>query len=347
MNKQLDYSGISTKIRAMGSSLLTHQMYEDIAYLPTVLEFVSYLKQNTSYGAYFAAYDEATLHRGQIEQILTLGSYRDFVKIYLFAGQTQRAFLIQYFKIFEINLIKNCMRHINTQSKIASLPAIYDDFFRSHSDLDIPKIYGAFNLDQMLEYLKGTEYYALLAGRTGDAATRTFDYEAALDQYFYESMWKSINRKFSASLASTLKDLYGSTIDLLNILWIYRSRFHYNLPSTDIIKVLIPVNHHINTSSLRDLTEADTAEEFNSICRESYYFRHYKISDVSKLDESYHTIIHDICTKAAKRDPYSIATIYAYLVSKDYERRNLTRMLECIRYCLEPSEIMKYINGGL
>lgn len=46
MSSLLSYSGLSTKIRAMQSRLLTTQQYRELAELKTVPQAVAYLKQN-------------------------------------------------------------------------------------------------------------------------------------------------------------------------------------------------------------------------------------------------------------------------------------------------------------
>lgn len=346
MNRQLNYSGISTKIRAMESTLMKPSMYEEVSYLSTVPEFVSYIRHNTSYGDIFDAVDDTSLHRGQIEQILSLGTYEDFKKIFLFSNQTQRKFLMEYFKTFEIAFIKKCIRSIGSTRPSTSPPIMRDDFFLRHTKLQPVKLWETSNLDELLEALAGTEYYNLLVVRGSSPHMRRFDYETALDQYYFLSIWRSIKKVLPASMSQSLTVTYGSTIDITNILWIYRGLFQYGLSRADLIHVSIPVGHHIHSKMLKSLMEASSPEEFLNLCRGCYYFQHYHISDMSQLEECYNNILLDICSKEAKRDPYSIAIIYSYLFQKDQERRNLIKALECIRYHLEPSEIMRHLNGG-
>ena len=71
MGKLLSYSGTTTKIRAIKSRLLTRKDYETLAAMPTVTGALAYLKQKPSYEELFSGLDESTLHRSQVEQILT------------------------------------------------------------------------------------------------------------------------------------------------------------------------------------------------------------------------------------------------------------------------------------
>lgn len=347
MNKQLAYSAISTKIRAMGSSLITPAMYEDISCLPTVTEFVTYLKQNTVYGSIFNNIDETTLHRGQIERMLGTCVYRDYIKIYRFSDKLQREFLSCYFKSFEINIIKKCLRLTYSGNDDTTLPAVYDDFFMHHSRLNVPKMYDAKNITELMDGLKDSEYYSLFERCGGNGNAGSFDYETALDKYYFKLMWKSINKKLPSPMKESLMNIYGAKIDLLNIQWIYRGQFYYNLPPEKLLDMVIPITYHQKTEEINALLECRTTDEFNSRCQNNYYFRHYHLNDVSQLDTAYNTIIHSICTKESQKDPYSITCVYAYIINREYEIKKLTKALECIRYRLEPFEIMKYLNGGL
>lgn len=346
MNKQLDYSGISTKIRAMEGSIMKPYMYEELSCLSTVPEFVSYIKQHTSYGSIFETVDDTSLHRGQIEQLLNLGTFEDFRKIFLFSGPAQRKFLMEYFKTFEIAFIKKCIRNIGSNSPNTSSPIMEDNFFLRHTRLKPSVLWEISTLDELPGALIGTEYYSLLEGRGVSPHMKSFDYETALDQYYFRMMWKNIKKVLPASMQETLTTTYGSTIDITNILWIYRGRFRYDLSPADLVHISIPASHRIHSAMLKSLMEASSPDEFLHLCRGCYYFQHYNISDMTQLEECQNNILLDICSREARRDPYSIATIYAYLFKKEEERRNLIKVLECIRYHLPPSEIMKHLNGG-
>ena len=101
MSGLLSYSGLTTKIRAMQSHLLNDQNFREIVELESVPQAVSYLKQHKGYEDLFEGYNEADLHRGQIEKMLRLTVYRDFSKLYRFANVEQRKFLALYFKRYE------------------------------------------------------------------------------------------------------------------------------------------------------------------------------------------------------------------------------------------------------
>lgn len=347
MNKQLSYSGIVTKIRSMESNLLTSKDYENISYLTNVPEFIAYIKKKPTYAELFSNIDENTLHRGQIEQMLMSGTYHDFTKLYLFAGHDLRDFLSYYFKSYEITMIKKCLRLVfGHNNHTVQLPAFYDDFFKRHSSLNVPAMYEATSLEALTESLRDSEYYHIFTSLAALGDVSQFDYECRLDSYYFTQMWNAVKKKLPASISDGIIRLYGAKIDMLNLQWLHRGHFIYKLSKDKLISLIIPAGYKISKNDLTRLINCDSVEEYNTLCQNTYYFKKYHLKNISELDFLYNKIINNLCAKEAHKDPYSIATLYSYIVSKDYERKNLTRALECIRYSYEPAEIMKYIYGG-
>ena len=163
MSGLLSYSGLTTKIRAMQSHLLNDQNFREIVELESVPQAVSYLKQHKSYEDLFEGYNEADLHRGQIEKMLRLTVYRDFSKLYRFANVEQRKFLALYFKRYEVSVIKECLNTVFDHRDVVLNLSIFDEFFNKHSQLDINLLASSRTIEELIANLKGTEYYAPLS----------------------------------------------------------------------------------------------------------------------------------------------------------------------------------------
>ena len=65
MSSLLSYSGLSTKIRAMQSRLLTTQQYRELSELKSVPQAVAWLKQKPAYQNTWSSLSEDDLHRGK------------------------------------------------------------------------------------------------------------------------------------------------------------------------------------------------------------------------------------------------------------------------------------------
>lgn len=112
MGSLLSYSGISAKIRAMQSRLVTEEQLQEILQLSSVPQVITYLKKSSEYSDRWAAIDENTVHRGNIEKLLKTSIFDDFSKIYQFANSEQRKFLDLYSRRYEIRVLKKIMTNI-------------------------------------------------------------------------------------------------------------------------------------------------------------------------------------------------------------------------------------------
>ena len=137
MGSLLSYSGLTTKIRAMQSRLLTDDQYRELAELKSVPQAVTYLKQQPAYEAILDSLSEEALHRGKIEQLLVNSIYRDFTKIYQFSNMEQRKFLNLYFGRYEVSIMKECLNKIFDHRDVNLDLSLFKPFFDKHSQLDI------------------------------------------------------------------------------------------------------------------------------------------------------------------------------------------------------------------
>ena len=60
------------------------------------------------------------------------------------------------------------------------------------------------------------------------------------------------------------------------------------------------------------------------------------------LEQMYRKCLKQLYVADARRNPYSIASIYAYLFKKEEELERLTAAIECVRYGLPPNETLAH-----
>lgn len=346
MHNNVSYSGLATKIKALQGRLISPGMYEEISSLSSVSEFVAYLKEKTPYRTELNHTDTGMLHRGEVERLLATGVYDDFKKIYRFANKEQRQYLNLYFKNFEIDILKKCLRNVLVPDNDGVFIPMADDFFLSHSKLDVNRLVHASSISELVELTKGTEYYKVLNTNREYHINELFDYELSLALYYYRTVWRTLTKKSSGLDATILIQNYGIRMDLLNLSWIHRGKFYFRLNNAQLLAILIPCNYKLKKEDIREFLNAGTVDEFNQLLTDTYYGRHYGIHDAGSLNDAYNFLTESASIKSSKAFPYSIACAYSYLIQKECERDRLTRALECIRYGLSQKKILEYINGG-
>ena len=345
MGNLLEYSGIVTKIRGMEAKLLTPEQFTEIANLGSVPEIVEYLKKNTAYAGILETLEEDQIHRGNIEKVLAQSLYHDYTKIYRFCGQKQRRFMKLIVKNYEIDLINYCLRIVINHYRQPFDLNYKRAFFDRYSQISIEKLIMSRTTDELVENLKGTEYYAPLKRLRDSQNVTLYDYNLTLDLYFYTSTWreqKKILKK--ADLELFMRDR-GSKIDLLNLQWIYRAKKYYNMKPADIYLMLIPIHYKLSTDLVKELVEASGLEEFEAAVAKTTYSRHYNFHQNLTIEQMYADCLHHLYTVDRRRDPYSVAAINTYLFLKEEEIKKLTTAMECVRYSLTPGETLAYIGG--
>lgn len=345
MKNLITYSGITTKVRAMEGRFFKESEYTEMAQLDHVSDAVDFLKKNPSYSDLFLDKDNYDLHRGTIEELLTLSLYRDFTKLYRFSNPKQRRFLDLYFTHYEIVILKKCLRNALSHQSVHLDLAIFQEFFEYHSSLDINQISSSLSIEEFTANLEGSKYYELISHLTDKGNRNLFDYELQFDLYFFRSLWKDKKIDLTKQERGTLRKCFGSNLDLLNLQWIYRSKKYYQLNNTDIYSLLIPVLYRLNKDQLAKLVESSSLDDFFNLLKNTYYGSMITIDlseppDLEKLSEQ---VLNHVYRQTSRKAPYSIAILNSYLYFKEIEIKKIVTIIEGIRYGLTADAINSYV----
>lgn len=344
MVSTLSYSGINTKVRAMSQKLVSKEDLQKISMLESVVDFIAYLKKHPGYDDLFQKYDEREIHRGEAERIFINGLYLDYTKIYRFADDGQRKDLELIFFRYEINVLKACIRLIHNNDSAYDL-SLFHPFFTKHSQIDVNKLSTSLSMEEYINTLKGTEYYSLLTKLSNSNTNlSTFDYEMALDVYYFTKSWRLKDKILTGNNCHAFTYRIGTEIDLLNIMWIYRSKKMYDMGASDIFTYLIPVNYKLTAEQLSKLISAATLDEFMNLLSSTRYKAFATYLRNGTMEQEYTRIINKIFLYNITRFPASMSVVNYYLFRKDKEIKLLTSALECIRYDLDLKKKQEYLQ---
>ncbi len=342
MNSTLSYSGINTKVKAMHPNLISPEDYQKISNIDSVADLIAYLKKHPGYSDLFQKYDEREIHRGEAERVFINGLYLDYTKIYRFANDVQRQDLELIFFRYEINVLKTCIRLIHNHENAYDL-SLFHPFFSKHSQINVDALSSSHSMDEYIQNLKGTEYYTMLSKLNNKSGLTTFDYEMTLDVYYFTKSWRLKDTVLKGNNRKAFTQRMGTEIDLLNIMWIYRSKKMYDMNSADIFTYLIPVSHKLTVSQLSRLVSSVTIDEFLNLLGTTRYKSFVSFLKNGTMEYEYIRIINKIYLINMTRYPASMTVVNYYLFRKDMEMGRLTSALECIRYGLDQKSKQDYI----
>lgn len=342
-NNLLSYSGITAKVKAMESNLLKNDDYVKISNLETVSEFINFLKLNPAYEPLFSGFDEGSLHRGQVEEIIVNSLFNSYGRIYRFCNREQRKALLFLSFRFETNIIKYCLKHVfNNECEYKG--SSFDPYFSKCLKINLEQLYTARSMDEFINMLKDTEYYPIFRAIQNTNNPTLFDYEIQLDINYFKKVWKMKDKYLKGDSNKAYTEILGKQVDLLNILWIYRSKKYYDIDPTKIYSYIIPISYKLKKKEITALIESNSVDELISLVSNSYYVKVYGITEITSFENLYRTLLSKIYKSNKQKYPNSMAPVQQYLYFKELEIDNLTTVLECIRYRLQPNEILSYIQ---
>ena len=345
MGNVMTYSGITVKIRAMQAKLLKDGDYEQIASMRSVPEVTEFLKEKPAYEKYLEEMDSTLYHRGNVEKILYQSLFDDYSRIFRFGGPQQKQFLKTYWKRYEVDVINYCLRIVFNHYQIPFDLDYKKEYFDRYSQISIDALVTSKNVEQLVDNLAGTEYYEPLKKIREMETATLFDYDMALELYYFTTLWKRQKRLLKGKELKLYARDCGTKIDLLNLQWVYRAKKYYHMLPPDIYSLTIPIHYRLSVKEYKTLVETPSLEEFLRQAENTWYARKYDFGDGRTMEQTYKDCLRHLYLADRLKNPYSVASIYTYLYLKEEEIDKLTTALECIRYGLPRSETLAYMGG--
>lgn len=345
MGNVMTYSGITVKIRAMQAKLLKDGDYEQIASMRSVPEVTEFLKEKPAYEKYLEEMDSTLYHRGNVEKILYQSLFDDYSRLFRFGGPQQKQFLKTYWKRYEVDVINYCLRIVFNHYQIPFDLDYKKEYFDRYSQISIDALVTSKNVEQLVDNLAGTEYYEPLKKIREMETATLFDYDMALELYYFTTLWKRQKRLLKGKELKLYARDCGTKIDLLNLQWVYRAKKYYHMLPPDIYSLTIPIHYRLSVKEYKTLVETPSLEEFLRQAENTWYARKYDFGDGRTMEQTYKDCLRHLYLADRRQNPYSVASIYTYLYLKEEEIDKLTTALECIRYGLPRSETLAYMGG--
>lgn len=339
------YSAISAKLKAMHGTYLTMQDYEQLLTKHTVGDVCAYLKNNTGYRKVLRNVNDREIHRLDLEVHLQRELREEYKRMYNFMNLSQRKMLRFWFEREEIEFMKRGLRYIFNGEK-RGIPNFQDTitpFFREHTKIDLEAMEKARGFAEFAEACKDTIYYDILKRATAVEAD-IFGVVMLLDSFYYQSLWASKEKYMSTEDARYFSEYVGRNIDMLNILWIYRSKKYFNIDSEMIYTYLIPVRYRLSEQDIIKMVEASDFEQVEEYAAKTAYAGLFqRVGDGFFIEESHTKMIYRISKKIYKVAPLSMAAVFAYFNLKQTEIRNLKTIIEGIRYSFNSDAIKEHL----
>ncbi|GHU73874.1 hypothetical protein FACS1894188_00530 [Clostridia bacterium] len=334
-------TAFNTKIQAMRKHSLTRADYENLSRLKSVDEIGRKIREFEGYrGIFGETSEEEETHRMPLERNLVLSLLLDYKKLISFATDyTIKAHIDAFFMSNEIKIIKLIMGIVRDQTTHGYTADDFKPQITGKSPVDVDKLFASRRLDEFVENLRGTVYYAPLS-RAYSAEATMFELEAQLDIFYYMHLWKQ-RQKLGRNERRAVERVIGTQIDLRNIMWVYRFKRYYNVAPELMYSSIIPVTYRVKSAQMNNLVEHRNMPNQDVLSQGLCAPYNDIFKEYTTLEYDYYQKMLNVFRTAEKDGKSSVVRALSYLFSKELEITNLTTLIECIRYSLTPEETMK------
>ena len=340
------YSALAGKTRAMYGQILREAEYRTLMRCDSVAAIAEFLKQKTRYGSDLEACEPAAVHRGQLEKMLRRGLMRDYGKLAVFSRGALRGFVRTVYKKHEIESLKLLFRAFVAGNVP---PETLEDsllFLSRYDRLNIPRLSLSKNASEFVGNLQGTEYYRHLRPYLNDAGTfPLFQIEMALDSYYYNAVSRSLGHVFGGEDAEITRQLYGSEIDLFNLMTVYRCKVFYGMDRELIQSYWVDNRHRIPSEMRTRLLEAPDRETLLALFKETPYAALFTSGDERFFDVDIQDWLYRTHLRMFQQKVFTVACMLSYLRIRETELHNLVSLIECVRYRLPEEQLVRYLAG--
>lgn len=253
------------------------------------------------------------------------------------SNMEQRNFLDTYFRRYEITCLKNIVQAILSDSPTLADVSDYEEAFAKHSAFPLKKAASADSMETLVSVLSDTPYGDVLRKVAGSGSTTLFDYEFALDMFYFRDLWKRVRKELKKEDREAVLESVGVTIDTLNLQWIYRAKRYYGMKAADVYALIIPVHYRLNLEQVKRMAEAESTEEMLNFAKETRYGKYLQEMEKPNLERVGSMIQENVHRALMRQNPYSAACLEVYLYRKEQEVHRIITAMECVRYGL-PAE---------
>ncbi len=341
-------NALLAKIHVMYSRRLSDEDYSALTSMKTNEDIFSYLRNTDRYGRHLQSYSSVTLSSGRLESIVKLAQLEmiaSVCKLEMFLGENLYRYFIER---DEIEMILYCARYLDTDTidDLFKRP----DFFAEHQKVSAYNLQRATSFDQLYAILRGSPYQKLVGPLISHGIENTglAPLETVLFNYIYENAAKRIKEELQGKDKDELLEYICLLSDMKIIEALYRTVAHY--PSNSWYKsgVLVTPVTAFSDKEIKALYTCNTTQKIIEILNRSVYGKHFrKINDFEDIDRITDRIVLEVSIKNVRYSQNPLLCVFSYHTLAEHEVKNITHIIEGIKYGLSSDDIMKtLVKGG-
>lgn len=337
-------NSIMTRSRAIYAKRLTNQNYSEMLNCSSVNEVADYLSTKTQYFDTFGAFTSAKINRMMLESLLKRNFASRFSSLYRFSEIIGNKMCEYFMTVREITAILSCMRYALAQNKFdifISVPSFEDMSVR----FDLMSLANSENISELIIKLKKTPYYEILKDFCDDKPDMV-KIENALYGYLDKRACEIAKKSLSKSEYREVLEILAINSDLKLISNVFRMKKFFGTSPEEIIKLNFPTYATLLTKKEIDgMIFAKDADEFLRVVEKTSYGKGFDLQNIDDVMIWARRYKYDKFSKKIMYSTYPNAVMMCCFFLQDNEVKNITSIIEGIKYGIDKDRIKQHLVG--
>lgn len=238
-----------------------------------------------------------------------------------------RQFILYWTERFEVSNVKTLLRAKMADERPAAMASRLVNM-GPFARLDLDSLAHAEDETELFRRLESSPYADIVrhALRAFEESRDPFILEATLDRVYYEGLVRRA-KSLEGDVGKSLRDLMADLIDRINLVWLLRFRFNYELPAAQVYYLLVGMGYRLPSERLQKLVTLPSIEAVlealpESLARQLEGARGI-VEVFTRMEESARQTAHRVLASGA----HPTARAFAYLILREQDLRAVRAVL--------------------
>lgn len=333
-------NAITAKARCIYGRMLGDAEYAELLQRRSVSDAVVYLQGTERFKSTLRDVDAANMHRGQLEELLQKDVFEIYLRLKKFVGGVKNdfaAFEIKRLELMQIIKVLFYIEENNAKEIILSMPM----YLQSSVDFNMISLASATTVDELLRVIADTQYYKVLknAVAAGSSINRC---TTLLNAFYIKWAFGRIDASYKGGEAKELKNMLLLNSDMSNIMLCYRMQKYFDADKSSISELMLPYHRRFGPAVVDEILSSSNADEKLVELLEKSYLRS-GITAADNLEIEIQRYKNSRARQQLSLSQSGMTAFFSLVLLLDNERINIQKIIEGIRYDMQPSEIEKLL----
>jgi V/A-type H+-transporting ATPase subunit C len=256
----------------------------------------------------------------------------------------ERDFIIHWVRRLELSNLKAILR-----GKLSgrSLQDIRADLLDAgpFTTLPVEQLLRTEDFSELLRLLETTQFsdiarQARLAFETGHDL---FAVDATVDRHYYNGLLVRALR-IEARQGPLFRELIASIINRVNLVWLLRYRFVYQLAPAQTFYLLVHSSSSLNTKRLAELVKLESFDEVLAALPMPLHAQLAGLGNTFEVTQNLELVTYKGARSVLQHAPHALARAFAYLVMREFDLRKVRVIAKSRQLQLNP-DVVRYTLG--